>query len=320
MIKLGLGIDEDEPMTTEESSGAAAPASGDAPPLVDDSEDLSHMEERKRARYRYPKRMSSEMEPDMVSNRVIVEIVNEYRTMLQQQIALHLKRQRDHIVRMRRRFLSKLARRLHRNYILYDRHRRTLLSDVSLLSAGNRKDPSASVSSASQLEQLHMLPASSEHEFSDEQVEQFRMNHTTFQYLYAQLEQDLDAASCGVALTAKMRMGVALYVLGTGKDYETAATVFHLHSSTVRQSVVLFCGVVNKLLRDKMIALPMDQKHVRYRMREFEALIGIPQVSGTIGCLHIPIDSSTVKEPPKYINSKGWSSIILQAIVDSDGR
>ncbi|EAA04769.4 AGAP006959-PA [Anopheles gambiae str. PEST] len=48
MIKLGLGIDEDEPMTTDESSSgaaAAAPASGDAPPLVDDSEDLSHMEE-----------------------------------------------------------------------------------------------------------------------------------------------------------------------------------------------------------------------------------------------------------------------------------
>uniref|UniRef100_A0A182VU34 Heat shock protein 90 n=1 Tax=Anopheles minimus TaxID=112268 RepID=A0A182VU34_9DIPT len=44
MIKLGLGIDDDEPMTTEESS-SAAPASGDAPPLVDDSEDLSHMEE-----------------------------------------------------------------------------------------------------------------------------------------------------------------------------------------------------------------------------------------------------------------------------------
>ncbi|XP_040156162.1 heat shock protein 83-like [Anopheles arabiensis] len=48
MIKLGLGIDEDEPMTTDEGSSgaaAAAPASGDAPPLVDDSEDLSHMEE-----------------------------------------------------------------------------------------------------------------------------------------------------------------------------------------------------------------------------------------------------------------------------------
>uniref|UniRef100_A0A2M4BFE0 Heat shock protein 83 n=1 Tax=Anopheles marajoara TaxID=58244 RepID=A0A2M4BFE0_9DIPT len=47
MVKLGLGIDDDEPMTTDEVSGAAAPttAAGDAPPLVDDSEDLSHMEE-----------------------------------------------------------------------------------------------------------------------------------------------------------------------------------------------------------------------------------------------------------------------------------
>uniref|UniRef100_A0AAG5D6J4 Heat shock protein 83 n=1 Tax=Anopheles atroparvus TaxID=41427 RepID=A0AAG5D6J4_ANOAO len=45
MIKLGLGIDEDEPMTTEDASAAPATAAGDAPPLVDDSEDLSHMEE-----------------------------------------------------------------------------------------------------------------------------------------------------------------------------------------------------------------------------------------------------------------------------------
>uniref|UniRef100_A0A182FDV8 Uncharacterized protein n=1 Tax=Anopheles albimanus TaxID=7167 RepID=A0A182FDV8_ANOAL len=47
MVKLGLGIDDDEPMTTDEVSGAGAPttAAGDAPPLVDDSEDLSHMEE-----------------------------------------------------------------------------------------------------------------------------------------------------------------------------------------------------------------------------------------------------------------------------------
>nr|AER28025.1 heat shock protein 83S2 [Stratiomys singularior] len=41
MIKLGLGIDDDEPMMTEE-----APASStEMPPLVDDSEDASHMEE-----------------------------------------------------------------------------------------------------------------------------------------------------------------------------------------------------------------------------------------------------------------------------------
>nr|ASA47800.1 heat shock protein 90 [Hermetia illucens] len=42
MIKLGLGIDEDEPMATEE---APASTNSEMPPLVDDSEDASHMEE-----------------------------------------------------------------------------------------------------------------------------------------------------------------------------------------------------------------------------------------------------------------------------------
>ncbi|XP_068147541.1 heat shock protein 83 [Drosophila tropicalis] len=40
MIKLGLGIDDDEPMTTDD-----AQSSGDAPQLVEDTEDASHMEE-----------------------------------------------------------------------------------------------------------------------------------------------------------------------------------------------------------------------------------------------------------------------------------
>lgn len=40
MIKLGLGIDEDEPMAAEET-----PAVGEMPPLVDDTEDASQMEE-----------------------------------------------------------------------------------------------------------------------------------------------------------------------------------------------------------------------------------------------------------------------------------
>ncbi|XP_041773091.1 protein ALP1-like [Anopheles merus] len=267
--------------------------------------------------------MSFEMEADMVSNRVIVEIVNEYRTMLQQQIALHLKRQRDHIVRMRRRFLSKLARRLHRNYILYDRHRRSLLSDVSFLNMRRREvQPATSRSRLQQPvpEQLHLFPASSEHEFTEEQLERFRINHATFQCLYDQLEHELEDADCEPAMTARMRMGVALYVLGTGKDFESAATLFHLHSRAVRASVHLFCGVVNKLLRDRQIDFPHSRNHIRCGVKEFEELVGIPQVFGAIGCLHIPVERGTVKDAAKYINSKGWSSIILQAIVDSRGR
>lgn len=39
MIKLGLGIDEDEPIQVEESSA------GDVPPLEGDADDASRMEE-----------------------------------------------------------------------------------------------------------------------------------------------------------------------------------------------------------------------------------------------------------------------------------
>ncbi|XP_037882725.1 heat shock protein 83-like [Glossina fuscipes] len=40
MIKLGLGIDDDEPIATEDAQSV-----GDSPPLMDDTEDASHMEE-----------------------------------------------------------------------------------------------------------------------------------------------------------------------------------------------------------------------------------------------------------------------------------
>jgi molecular chaperone HtpG len=44
MIKLGLGIDEDEPMADEECNAGEAPKAADVP-LVDDTEDASQMEE-----------------------------------------------------------------------------------------------------------------------------------------------------------------------------------------------------------------------------------------------------------------------------------
>ncbi|XP_049290418.1 putative nuclease HARBI1 [Anopheles funestus] len=249
---------------------------------------------------------------DWTSNSLIVQIVNEYRTMLQQQIALHLKRQRDQIVRMRRRFLSKLAHRLYRNYALYDRSRRHLLTDVTLINTrrnGSRQKHHR--------ELCDLLPASSEHEFNDVQVEQFRMNHATFQLLFGKLEPEL--RSIPVLLSTRMKMAVAIYVLGSGKDYVSAGTTFGVNASTVQDCVQMFCRAVIKIFRDKVIKLPLDNYSIKNVMNEFVDFVGIPQVFGIVGCLHIPIQQSS-KEPARYINSKGWSSIILQTVVDSKGR
>uniref|UniRef100_A0A182WBJ8 DDE Tnp4 domain-containing protein n=1 Tax=Anopheles minimus TaxID=112268 RepID=A0A182WBJ8_9DIPT len=254
--------------------------------------------------------MQRELEQaDKTSNALmIVQIVNEYRTILQQQIALHLKRQRDQIARMRRRFLSKLAHRLYRNYVQYDRTRRHLLMDVTQLNT-RRVGPRTPLHQDS-------LPANSEHEFNDVQFELFRMDYDTFQFLFDKLEPEL--VPIPVSLPIKMKMAVAIYVLGTGKDYAAAGTRFGINSNAVQICVELFCRAVIKMFRKDIMKMPLDEDSIKNATKEFVEFAGIPQVFGTVGCLHIPINQSK-HDPAKYVNSKGWSSIILQAVVDRNG-
>uniref|UniRef100_A0A182M1D0 DDE Tnp4 domain-containing protein n=1 Tax=Anopheles culicifacies TaxID=139723 RepID=A0A182M1D0_9DIPT len=238
-----------------------------------------------------------------------MQIVNEYRTMLQQQIALHMKRQRDQITRMRRRFLSKLAQRLYHNYVLYDRTRRHLLMDVTQINV--RRD------GPRRMHRRYSLPDDSEQEFNDVQFEQYRMDHSTFLFLFDKLEPELIAIP--VLLPTKMKMAVAIYVLGSGKDYVTAGTRFGIRADAVQDCVQLFCRAVIEVFRADTIKMPLDNDSVKHATKEFVEFAGIPQVFGTVGCLHIPINQSK-HDPAKYVNSKGWSSIILQAVVDRKGR
>ncbi|XP_052897548.1 putative nuclease HARBI1 [Anopheles moucheti] len=248
---------------------------------------------------------------DRTPNNIIVQIVDEYRTILQQQIALHLKRQRDKIVRMRRRFLSKLVHRLYRNYALYVRTRRYLLMDVTLINTRR----------GNVLRKHHRVlwdspPTNSEHEFSDEQFEQCRMNYATFQYLFEKLEPEL--MRIPLLLSTRLKIAIAIYVLGSGKDYASVGTMFGVNSAAVQECVQMFCRSVINLFRDSVIKMPLDNDSIKDAANEFVAFAGIPQVFGIVGCLHIPISQSG-KETEQYINSKGWSSIILQAVVDSKG-
>uniref|UniRef100_A0A182N990 DDE Tnp4 domain-containing protein n=1 Tax=Anopheles dirus TaxID=7168 RepID=A0A182N990_9DIPT len=253
----------------------------------------------------------------MMSNSVVAQIVNEYRAMLLQHIGLHLKRQRDQIVRMRQRFASKLSHRLHRNYVLYRRQRRRLLMDVSRLVP--RCPPQRLVYNR---EWWNAFSARTDHEFDDEQLDDFRMDRGSFQYLLDRLKPELTPgrqAYNGAPLTAKMKMAIAIYVLGTGKNYRAAGTKFGLHYSTVHKCVYSFCRAVQKVFRESVIEMPLDASSIERTAAEFQELCGIPQIIGIIGCLHIPI-SQPSNVPLQYINSKGWNSVILQAVVDRNGR
>lgn len=258
----------------------------------------------------------------MPSNNVIAQIAKEYRTMLLQQLGLHLKRQRDQIVRMRQRFVSKLSHRLHRNYVLYRRQRRRLLMDVAQL-APRRPPQTPNRRHEYNREWWNAFAARTENgEFTDAQVDDFRMDRGAFQFLLDRLKPELTPARqphSGNPLTAKIKMAIAIYVLGTGNNYRTAGEKFGLHYSTVHKCVYSFCRAMQKVFRESMISMPLDAISMGRVADEFQELCGIPQIAGIIGCLHIPI-SHPSNAALQYINSKGWNSVILQAVVDSSGR
>uniref|UniRef100_A0A182S9P4 DDE Tnp4 domain-containing protein n=1 Tax=Anopheles maculatus TaxID=74869 RepID=A0A182S9P4_9DIPT len=247
---------------------------------------------------------------------LVVQIVSEYRTMLQQQIVLHLKRQRDCLARMRQRFLSKLAHRLHRNYVLYDRTRRRMLMDVTLINTRGRNTRRRK--SIRECAVPVVPPSVSGYEFDETQFEQFRMDQDTFQFLFDKLEPELTPAP-GVLLSTRMTQAVAIYVLGSGKGYGSAAAKFGMDSDVVHDCVRMFCRAMMNVFRKQVVAMALDDDSIRQAVKEFEEFVGLPQMFGIVGCLHIPIKPSS-KELVKYVNSKGWSSIILQVVVDRNGR
>ncbi|XP_053676469.1 uncharacterized protein LOC128726673 [Anopheles nili] len=252
----------------------------------------------------------------METNSVIAKIIFDYRSMLLQQVTLHMKRQRDRISRMRQRFISKLSHRLHRNYDLYRRKRRQLLLDVaSRISIRKRAQPKEY-----NRDWWHAFINREESEFNDEELEQLRMDYGMFNFILCQIKDELaNKLFKGVPIAAEIKFSIAIYFLGSGKDYRSVGNKFGVHFSTVHKCLRAFCRAVIRAFRGDVIRMPMNIKDIENATEEFAELAGIPQVIGAIDCLHIAVNQPG-NEPTHYVNSKGWTSVIMQAVVDCNGR
>ncbi|ETN66100.1 hypothetical protein AND_002126 [Anopheles darlingi] len=259
------------------------------------------------------------MELELPNNpQLLAELVNGYRVLLQQQITQHLKRHRDHLARMRKRFAQKLARRLARNYELFMRKRRHLGSQIS--PAIPKKPVPLQIKQYSR--RWWKSVANGKEHFNEEL---FRMDYACFQLLCERLNDELAAESIThhwIPLTIETKAAIALYVLGTGADYRKVAHEFEVPMSTVQKCLLTFCNaVVNVFLEEEeLIYLPVDDHidELEDTVEEFEQLANIPRAMGVLDCMHIAI-VPPVDESQFYVNSNGWASVILQAAVDGKG-
>ncbi|XP_056409616.1 uncharacterized protein LOC130330970 [Hyla sarda] len=149
-------------------------------------------------------------------------------------------------------------------------------------------------------------------------IESFRMTKSSFCYLCDQLRpvmENIDSETLQ-AIPVEVRLAMTLWRLGSSCEYRTIEKIFGVSRSTISKVVKEVSEAVVSILTPKFITIPRGDI-LQNTMKSFERLFGIPQLAGIIGTFHVAI------RPPseltgQYFNTKGWHSVVLQAVVDSD--
>ena len=145
------------------------------------------------------------------------------------------------------------------------------------------------------------------------------MSQRTFIQLSGELQPYLqrNVINWHMPLPVDVQAAVTIWRLATNIEYRTIAALFGLGISTVCEVVHRTCHTISRHLLPQYIKLPSEQR-LREIVEEFETLWGFPQVVGAVDGTHIPILKPT-ECPSDYYNRKGYYSIIVQGIVDSQG-
>ncbi|CAM5077364.1 unnamed protein product [Eretmochelys imbricata] len=116
------------------------------------------------------------------------------------------------------------------------------------------------------------------------------------------------------ALTVEKRVAIALWKLATPDSYLSVGNQFGVGKSTVGAAVMQVAHAIKDLLISRVVTLGNVQVVV-----DGFAAMGFPNCGGAIDGTHIPILAQE-HQAGKYVNCKGYSSIVLQALVDHKER
>ncbi|CAM4412682.1 unnamed protein product [Lepidochelys kempii] len=116
------------------------------------------------------------------------------------------------------------------------------------------------------------------------------------------------------ALTVHKQVALALWKLATPDSYRSVGNQFGEGKSIVGAAVMQVANTIKDLLLSKVVTLGNVQSIV-----DGFAAMGFPNCGGAIDGTHIPI-LALEHQASEYINSKGYFSVVLQALVDHKGR
>ncbi|KAL7407457.1 hypothetical protein ABVT39_008684 [Epinephelus coioides] len=143
------------------------------------------------------------------------------------------------------------------------------------------------------------------------------MTRDTFNELCDQIEPLVapDVSCPREAVPTRKRVAIALYKLATCSEYRVIGETFGVSKTTVHRCVYGVCeAICSKLMKTK-ISLPDADEALAIAQRNYEAH-KIPQVYGAIDGSHIPVHAPS-DGYRDYVNRKGWTSVVLQAVGDA---
>nr|XP_048717238.1 uncharacterized protein LOC125641400 [Caretta caretta] len=144
----------------------------------------------------------------------------------------------------------------------------------------------------------------------------FRMRKGTFMELCDLLSPALRHSNTKMraALTVEKRVAIALWKLAMPDSYPSVGNQFGVSKSTVGAAVMQVASAI----KDPLISRVVTLGNVQVIVDGFAAM-GFPNCGRAIDGTHIPI-LAPEHQAGKYINCKGYFSIVLQTLVDHKGH
>ncbi|XP_050064881.1 uncharacterized protein LOC126553811 [Aphis gossypii] len=149
-------------------------------------------------------------------------------------------------------------------------------------------------------------------------IENFRMTKETFEKIVQELTIYLQPNSLPVRTPVAIdkKIAMTIYKLASCCEYRVVGNAFGVHKSTVKKCFYQVVKAINTVLLSKYVKFP-DEKEALRIANAVEKKTGMVQVIGMIDGTHIPI-LAPVNGRLDYINRKGWTSLICQAVVDHE--
>lgn len=146
----------------------------------------------------------------------------------------------------------------------------------------------------------------------------FRMTRTTFDYICQSISGELLPAfnpiSTRETIPPVKQVAIAIFYLASCCEYRIVGELFGVGKTSVWRCVHRVVDAINDVLLPEWIRMPTEDQ-CNEIAAAFEEKSNIPQIIGCIDGTHIPVTAPS-DGYRDYVNRKGWTSIVLQAVVD----